>query len=146
MKEALWLRRHRADRPDPDREFFSVIYDGVTVGAIHRGHASPLGHAWSWSITCRCRNRGAHGGRAFSKAEALADFRAAWDTANPDIEYQRAKHAEIRVSSNYKRYCDAHGINLYGLRGEERPPHEDIARWLDERGIDMPPKRHAADT
>src|SRR6185312_8687542 len=101
MQNALWLRRQETDRPDPDRVFFSVIYDGVVVGAVHRGHATPLGCAWSWSITCRCRQRGAHSGWTRTKAEALADFRAAWDVADPDIEYQRAKHAEIRVRSHY---------------------------------------------
>jgi len=141
MEKALWLCRQETDRTDLDREIFSVVYDGVVVGAVHRSHATPLGCTWTWSVTCQCHHRGAHSGRAFTKAEALADFRAAWDMADPDIEYQRAKHDEIRCRTHFKAYCDTHGISLWGLRSEDRPSHEDITRWLDERGIDMPPSR-----
>jgi hypothetical protein len=141
MQNPLWLRRDGTDRPALDRELFSVIHDGVIVGAVHRSHATPLGHAWSWSITCLCRQRGAHNGRTHTKAEALADFRAAWEKADPDIEYERAHHAKMRISHNYKAYCDAHSISLWGLRSEDRPSDEAITRWLDERGIDMPPAK-----
>lgn len=57
---------------DPAGEHFGVMLDGQEVGTIYR-----IDQEWLWSINLGMM--GAGSGRAASRREARAAFRAAWD-------------------------------------------------------------------
>jgi hypothetical protein len=57
---------------DPDEDHFGVLLDGQEVGVIYR-----IGADWLWAVSLGMM--GAGSGRADSRREARAAFRAEWD-------------------------------------------------------------------
>lgn len=91
---ALTLRRAPPDNPRDER--YAVMVGETYVGAIILAPGARDAPLWTWSISAFPRLREATtSGRADSREEAMADFRAAWDRAGVDLGAWRSHMADV---------------------------------------------------
>ena len=75
----------KRDPTDKTPNHFIVLCDGVQVGRIFDrvpGASAPRNATWCWSIDTKYRRDPfglGQGGDAATRADAMADFRKAWD-------------------------------------------------------------------
>lgn len=89
--EPLYLRIH-----DAENRIWRVDVSGdLNVGTVH--NANPIfPDRWQWSITARPARRGAAtSGTTETREQAIAEFRAAWDLAEVDIEAWRRHMTDV---------------------------------------------------
>ena len=81
VESPLILKRASASRPSGEwnDDDFDVLADGAVVGRIFKGHASPVGTPWMWTLVFgEHENRTpTHGYEATRKA-AMAAFAKSW--------------------------------------------------------------------
>lgn len=93
----LTLRRAPPDNPRDER--YAVMVGETYVGAIVLAPGARDAPMWTWSISAVPRLREATtSGRADSREDAMADFRAAWDRAGVDLGAWRSHMAEVELA------------------------------------------------
>jgi hypothetical protein len=82
---------------------YSVVWDGLIIGRIHRTAGVGGGDVWSWSAgLSHLPQRPNHRGRAGTLKEAKAAFRTAWGEIEPDLTYDAIKEAR-RIAADRGR-------------------------------------------